>query len=111
MTIGLTGPLLLVGAGKMGGALLEGWLKQGLDPTTVFIQDPALPDGIRRLAAAHGIAVGDAPALAKTPAVIVLAVKPDLADAVLRVIAPSIGTKTVVLSIAAGRTLDSLSGP
>ena len=111
MTIGLTGPLLLVGAGKMGGALLEGWLKQGLDPTTVFIQDPALPDGMRRVAAAHGIVAGDAPALTKAPAVIVLAVKPDLADAVLRAIAPSIGAETVVLSIAAGRTLETLSGP
>ena len=41
MTLRLAGPLLLVGAGKMGGALLEGWLRQGLDPATVFIQDPA----------------------------------------------------------------------
>ena len=39
MTLRLAGPLLLVGAGKMGGALLEGWLRQGLDPTAVFIQD------------------------------------------------------------------------
>ena len=43
MTLSLAGPLLLVGAGKMGGALLEGWLRQGLDPATVFIQDPAPP--------------------------------------------------------------------
>ena len=31
MTLSLAGPLLLVGAGKMGGALLECWLRQGLD--------------------------------------------------------------------------------
>jgi len=43
MTLSLAGPLLLVGAGKMGGAMLEGWLRQGLDPALVFIQDPALP--------------------------------------------------------------------
>ena len=42
MTLSLAGPLLLVGAGKMGGALLEGWLRQGLDPKLVFIQDPGL---------------------------------------------------------------------
>jgi len=35
MTISLAGPLLLVGAGKMGGALLEGWLRQGLDPASI----------------------------------------------------------------------------
>jgi pyrroline-5-carboxylate reductase len=45
MTLRLAGPLLLVGAGKMGGALLEGWLRQGLDPSAVFIQDPAPPPG------------------------------------------------------------------
>ena len=48
MTLRLAGPLLLVGAGKMGGALLEGWLRQGLDPATVFIQDPAPPPEVRR---------------------------------------------------------------
>ncbi len=32
MTLRLAGPLVLVGAGKMGGALLEGWLRQGLEP-------------------------------------------------------------------------------
>lgn len=111
MTIGLTGPLLLVGAGKMGGALLEGWLSRGLDPATVFIQDPALPDAMRRLADAHGIVAGESPSLPQAPAVIVLAVKPALAEAVLTAIAPKLGAGTVVLSIAAGRTLESLAEP
>ena len=56
MTVSLAGPLLLVGAGKMGGALLEGWLRQGLDPASVFIQDPAPPPEVADLAARHGIA-------------------------------------------------------
>ncbi|BAQ18127.1 pyrroline-5-carboxylate reductase [Methyloceanibacter caenitepidi] len=111
MTIALNGPLLLVGAGKMGGALLEGWLARGLDPRSVFIQDPALPEGIGELVAAHGIVAGAAPRLPQPPAVIVLAVKPALAGEVLSVIAPSVGAGTVVLSIAAGRTLESLSEP
>ncbi|MFJ5488116.1 hypothetical protein ACIKTA_11080, partial [Hansschlegelia beijingensis] len=37
------GPVLLIGAGKMGGALLDGWLARGLDPASVFVVDPALP--------------------------------------------------------------------
>ena len=53
MTLSLAGPLLLVGAGKMGGALLEGWLRQGLDPALVFIQDPAPPPEVAALAARH----------------------------------------------------------
>lgn len=111
MTIALNGPLLLVGAGKMGGALLEGWLARGLDPKAVFIQDPALPESIGELAAAHGLVAGEAPRLPEPPAVIVLAVKPALATEVLRAIAPSLGDETVVLSIAAGRTLESLAEP
>lgn len=111
MTIGLSGPLLLVGAGKMGGALLEGWLKQGLDPKQVFIQDPVLSEPVRRLADEHGIVAGAEAAFSKPPAIVVLAVKPGLTDAVLRGIAPSIAPGTVVLSIAAGRTLDVLSQP
>jgi pyrroline-5-carboxylate reductase len=109
MTLRLAGPLLLVGAGKMGGALLEGWLRQGLDPATVFIQDPAPPPEVASLAARHGIAVGVAPDLPSAPSVIVLAVKPDLTPKLLPEIEPMIGERSVVLSIAAGRTLASLA--
>ena len=105
MTLRLAGPLLLVGAGKMGGALLEGWLRQGLDPTAVFIQDPAPPPEVQALAARHGIAAGDLP---KPPSVIVVAVKPGLVDKLLPELEPLIDG-SVILSIAAGRTLAALS--
>jgi pyrroline-5-carboxylate reductase len=108
MTLSLAGPLLLVGAGKMGGALLEGWLRQGLDPAAVFIQDPAPPPEVQALAARHTIAVGTAPDLPAPPSVIVLAVKPDLTAKLMPELEPMIGEKSVVLSIAAGRTLHSL---
>ena len=93
----------------MGGALLEGWLRQGLDPATVFIQDPALAPEVAALAARHGIAAGTAPDLPAAPSVILLAVKPDLTQKLLPEVEPMIGERTVVLSIAAGRTLESLS--
>jgi pyrroline-5-carboxylate reductase len=109
MTFRLAGPLLLVGAGKMGGALLEGWLRQGLDPASVFIQDPAPPPEVASLAARHGIALGTAPDLPSAPSVIVLAVKPDLTQKLLPEIEPMIGEGTVLLSIAAGRRLESLA--
>ena len=106
MTLSLAGPLLLVGAGKMGGALLEGWLRQGLDPATVFIQDPAPPSPeVGALIARHGIEAGSAPDLPAAPSVILLAVKPDIVQKLLPEVEPLIGEKTVVLSIAAGRTL------
>ena len=37
---GLSGTIVLVGAGKMGGALLEGWLALGLDPKSVVVVEP-----------------------------------------------------------------------
>jgi pyrroline-5-carboxylate reductase len=108
MTLSLAGPLLLVGAGKMGGALLEGWLRQGLDPAAVFIQDPAPPPEVQALTARHGIVASAGPDLPAPPSVILLAVKPDLAAKLMPELEPMIGDKTVVLSIAAGRTLHSL---
>lgn len=107
MTLRLAGPLLLVGAGKMGGALLAGWLARGLDPSQVFIQDPALSEAMGAFAAAHGIAM--AGTLATPPAVIVIAVKPELTETILPEIAPLVGPETVVLSVAAGRTSENLA--
>jgi len=109
MTLRLAGPLLLVGAGKMGGALLEGWLRQGLDPAAVFIQDPAPAPEVLSLAARHAIAAGTAPDLPSAPSVIVIAVKPGLVAKLLPELEPMVGEGTVVLSIAAGRTLESLA--
>jgi pyrroline-5-carboxylate reductase len=109
MTLRLAGPLLLVGAGKMGGALLEGWLRQGLDPAAVFIQDPAPPPEVRALAARHKIGAGDAPDLPAPPSVIVIAVKPGLIEKLMPELEPLIGEGSVVLSIAAGRTLAALA--
>ena len=109
MTLRLAGPLLLVGAGKMGGALLEGWLRQGIDPATVFIRDPALTPEVETLAARHRIAASDAPDLPAPPSVIVIAVKPDQVEALMPDLDPLIGERSVVLSIAAGRRLATLS--
>ena len=109
MTLRLAGPLLLVGAGKMGGALLEGWLRQGLDPAHVFVCDPNPPPEVAALIARHGIGTGASAELPAKPSVILLAVKPQIIDDVLPSVAPLTGKETVVLSIAAGRTLASLA--
>jgi len=109
VTLHLGGPLLLVGAGKMGGALLAGWLRQGLDPTSVHIQDPTPAPEVAALMASHGIRVRHKSRLPAAPSVIVLAVKPQIMDEVLPTLASSVGPSTVVLSIAAGRTLANLA--
>jgi pyrroline-5-carboxylate reductase len=105
----LGGPLLLVGAGKMGGAMLAGWLGQGLDPASVHVQDPTPAPEVAALMASHGIRVRHQAKLPAAPSVIVLAVKPQVMDEVLPALGASVAPSTVVLSIAAGRTLENLA--
>jgi pyrroline-5-carboxylate reductase len=93
----------------MGGALLEGWLRQGLEPAHVFVRDPNPPPEVAALIARHGIGMGARAKLPARPSVLLLAVKPQIVDEVLPSVAPLIGKETVVLSIAAGRTLASLA--
>ena len=108
MKIEFDGPLLLVGAGKMGGAMLSGWLARGLDPAKVIVVDPSPPPEIKELVAKHGIRLeAGAPVLASPPAVMLMAVKPQVMDAVFAPLAAIAGPKTLVISIAAGRTISS----
>lgn len=110
MTLPLNGPLVLLGAGNMGGALLKGWLAGGLDPAQVVALDPAPPEPMRAFLAAKGIACHAVPPKLPTPpGIIVLAVKPQIMDEVLPPVAGLAGPGTVVLSVAAGRTLASLA--
>jgi pyrroline-5-carboxylate reductase len=108
MTLALDGTLLLAGAGKMGGALLAGWLDRGLSPRQVIVQDPGPPPDVQAVLDRAGLvakpAVGplDAP-----PAVLLLAVKPQIMEDVLPGLVKLAGPRTLVLSVAAGRTLAS----
>jgi len=108
MAFTFDGPLLLVGAGKMGGALLEGLIGQGLDPSRVRVQDPAPPADIAALLSRHGIAAeASFTRLSEPPGVIVVAVKPQMMDAVFPSVAKLADAGTLLVSIAAGRTLKS----
>lgn len=108
LKLDLDAPLLLVGAGKMGGALLSGWLARGLDPAKVIVVDPAPPSEITAILDKHGILrVASAPRLDTPPSVLLMAVKPQLMDTVFAPLARLAGQRTVVISIAAGRTIAS----
>lgn len=108
MMLSVNGPVILAGAGKMGAAMLSGWLARGLDPKLIIIQDPNLSGDAADLAQRHHLRTE--PSLARLdqpPAVIVVAVKPQLIDAVLGSLAALAGADTVMLSIAAGKSLAS----
>ena len=96
-------PLLLVGCGQMGGAMLSGWREQGLAPSVV-VDPAAAPDtGGHRFVASLAEAPGDF-----RPSLVVLAVKPQMAAAVLPALA-RFGAAPV-LSIMAGWTVAGLEG-
>ena len=91
--------LVLLGCGKMGSAMLAGWLKSGLPATSVWVNDPFPSDWLK----AQGVHVNQA--LPADPAVVLVAVKPQMmGDALPTLQALGNGT-TVFLSVAAGITI------
>lgn len=108
MSLHFDGPVLLAGAGKMGAAMLSGWLARGLSPRDVLIQEPQLAGEAAELAAKHGIKVSPSfESLPAWPAVIIAAVKPQVMEQVFPPLAKLAGPGTVVLSIAAGKSIAS----
>jgi len=104
-----SGLLVLVGAGKMGGALLEGWLRLGLDPNRVAVLEPQPSPQIAALAR-RGLQINPDPKALTDVAAVVIAVKPQVAAQAVPALAPLVSASTVVVSIMAGRTLQFLSG-
>jgi pyrroline-5-carboxylate reductase len=100
--------LALVGAGKMGGALLKGWLAGGLAPIRVTLIDPSPAPEIAALATARGIALNPPAAARKSPEVLVLAVKPQMLDSAAPDLADLADAQTLVVSIIAGKTIANL---
>ncbi len=97
------GTLLLVGAGKMGGAMLEGWHRLGLRFDNVVLIEPQPAPEIITLGQ-RGLRIN--PALDTIAATaIVIAVKPQVAPQLRTTLARLIGPDTVVISVMAGRTL------
>src|SRR6185437_4878082 len=101
------GPVVLIGAGKMGLALARGWVKAGLPPRELVLVDPlpgpataafARETGVRLLTSPAGVLV----------AVLVLAIKPQMMGEVLPGLRPLVGPQTLVISIAAGISMATI---
>ena len=104
----LQGTIVLAGAGKMGGAMLSGWLAQGLDAKHVAVVEPYPSDEIKALAA-RGVRLNPALGDLGSVAALVVAVKPQMfreAGPPLRSIA---GSSTLLVSIMAGITIASIT--
>jgi len=101
----ITGTIALAGAGKMGGAMLTGWLAQGLDPSRVVVIEPSPSPDIGALAA-QGITLN--PAAARVVDTLVVAVKPQMFREAGARLKSLVGDTTLVVSIMAGTTIAGL---
>jgi pyrroline-5-carboxylate reductase len=92
-------PILLLGAGRMGGAMLDGWaLTSAFAPGDIGVIDPHPGEAARR-ALDRGTSLAPDPGAART---LVVAVKPQLWRAAASELAPRLAADAVIVSIAAG---------
>ncbi|MEP5762509.1 MAG: pyrroline-5-carboxylate reductase [Litoreibacter sp.] len=91
--------LVLLGCGKMGSAMLQGWMTLGVEPAAVHVRDPHPSDWLN----ASGVQInGDLP---ENPAVVLLAVKPQMMEGAISQLQHISGSETVFLSVAAGTSI------
>ena len=100
-------PVLLLGAGRLGGALLDGWRAAGMPPAQMMVRCPG-PKPATDAAAAAGARINPPDEVLAAARTVVLAVKPQVWRAVAAEVAPLLGSDAVVLSVAAGVPLADL---
>ena len=105
-SLALPGPLLLVGAGKMGSAMLQGWLRMGVDPGLLYVVDPQPTPELKAELDKRSIPLN--PSAMPEPRIVMLAVKPQILKPALAAISLHVGKGTLVISILAGATLGAL---
>ena len=93
--------LVMLGCGKMGSALLSGWLEQGVDPKSVWILDPNPSEWVLSC----GARINEA--LPSTPAIVLVAVKPQMMGEALPSLQRFGASTTLFISVAAGTSLSA----
>lgn len=91
--------LVLLGCGKMGSAMLQGWIKQGVPAGAVWIMDPHPSDWVQGLVA-DGLHLNTA--LPPAPAIVLIAVKPQMMAEALPSLTALGNGSTLFISVAAG---------
>lgn len=106
--VGMPRSLALVGAGKMGGAMLEGWLETGLPGPAVSVYDPQVSPAMTALAERAGVILNPPEESRVAPDVLVLAIKPQMLEGAAPAIRPLVGAGTLLVSVLAGKTIANL---
>lgn len=99
--------ILLIGAGKMGGAMLDGWLKDGLRASDVLVIEPHPAPRLLELSR-QGLALNPATGDIGPVACILLAVKPQMLDTAAAALEAVAGPDTLLISVVAGKTIANL---
>ena len=103
----ISGTVVLAGAGKMGGAMLSGWLARGLEAAHIVVIEPQPSDDLR----AHlveGVRLNASPQEIADVAAFVIALKPQAFRDASAGMKSYVGASTLVVSIMAGITIASV---
>ncbi|MEM7067542.1 MAG: pyrroline-5-carboxylate reductase [Pseudomonadota bacterium] len=101
--------VVLVGAGNMGGALLRGWISGGMNSSNIVVVDPVPPPEMSEYLKSNSIRHETSADGVGAPDVLILAIKPQLMDAVLPTLKSLVSEKTVAVSVAAGTTISTIT--
>lgn len=93
----------------MGSAMLGGWLKNSYEPGSIFVVDPSPPSEVANMLRANHVTCLDTAEKCPAVDILILAVKPQILDNVLPMVIPMIGADTVAVSVAAGKTIESMT--
>ena len=102
-------PVVLVGAGNMGGAMMRGWMASGIGADTIAAIDPSPSPAMEVMMVENGIRRYSAAPEGVRASALFVAIKPQVMGAVLPTLRPIIGSETVCISIAAGTPIDTLA--
>jgi pyrroline-5-carboxylate reductase len=100
--------LVLIGAGKMGGAMLEGWIAVDMDMSATTVIDPQPSLEVQTLCGERHVALNPPLARVAPPAALVLAIKPQTLEAAAPAVRRLVGRDTLVVSILAGKAIADL---
>ncbi|MEM7651396.1 MAG: pyrroline-5-carboxylate reductase [Pseudomonadota bacterium] len=98
--------ITLIGCGKMGSAMAQGWLSSSLDIQLTIIE----PNDIAVEGAHHFKTINNAQSALEKTDIIVLAVKPQIMSDVCAALKPHLKENALILSIAAGQSIATFEG-
>lgn len=105
----MSDPVMLVGAGNMGGAMMRGWLESGMDAGSIAAIDPSPSPAMAEMMNESGVSCYPSVPGGVTASALFIAIKPQMMGEVLATLKPLLGADTVCISIAAGTPVSTLS--